>query len=56
MATPINIKDSDANVSAKVTKFGQLVTAPISYSTPITKELDTTTIAFNFIEPNNPKS
>lgn len=51
MATPINIKDSDSGKVAKVTKFGQLVIAPIAYSTPVTIELDATATAFNFITP-----
>ncbi len=51
MSTPINIKDSDSGVVAKVTKFGQLVVSPLQYSTPVADELDVIDTAFNFIVP-----
>lgn len=51
MTAPVNIKDSDSGVTAKVTEFGQLVVAPIQYSTPLTDELDVINTAFNFIAP-----
>lgn len=56
MTTPVNIKDSDTGVVAKVTRFGQLVVAPIQYSTPVTIELDATGTAFNFITPQAGKN
>lgn len=52
MAVPTVLVDSASEVPAKVTLFGQLVTAPISYSTPITKELSAPSAVFNFIEPS----
>lgn len=42
----------DSNeVRAKVTRYGQLVVAPIAYSTPILVELITPGTVFNFLEP-----
>lgn len=51
MPAPVNIQDGDTGVVARVTKFGQLVVAPIQYSTPIAVDLDVTGVAFNFIGP-----
>lgn len=51
MATPCNIQDSDSKNTAKVTKFGQLITAPLDYSTPVEVDLDVINTAFNFIVP-----
>ena len=56
MATPCVISDSNTRVKAKVTKFGQLVVAPIQYSTPITQDMDVITTAFNFIVPEQGSS
>ena len=51
MAHNINIISDKNDNKAKVTRFGQLVVAPLAYSDPILIELDTTNTAFNFIEP-----
>jgi len=51
MATPVNIKDGSSRVTAKVTKFGQLVVAPLQYSEPVLGNLNAIDTAFNFIEP-----
>lgn len=51
MTTPIRIKDSDSDLTAKVTEFGQLVVAPLDYSVPVEIELDTINTAFSFIPP-----
>lgn len=56
MTTPVNIKDSDSGFVAKVTKFGELVVAPLQYSTPVSDELDVIDTAFNFIVPQQDHS
>jgi hypothetical protein len=56
MATPVNIKDNDSGFVAKVTKFSQLVVAPLSYSEPISDNLNVINSAFNFIEPQQDRS
>lgn len=56
MTTPVNIQDSKTGIVAKVTRFGQLVVAPLQYSTPVTIALDATATAFNFIAPQAGKS
>lgn len=56
MAAPIVIKSNDSGVTAKVTKFGQLVVAPLQYSTPVADEVDVINTAFNFIGPEQDQS
>ncbi len=56
MATPVVIRDSDSDITAKVTKFGQLVVAPLQYSTPVADEIDVINTAFNFIGPEQDQS
>lgn len=56
MAAPVNIQDSKDGVTVRVTRFGQLVVAPLAYSEPIAKELDTADTAFNFLAPESGKS
>ncbi|MBV1929897.1 MAG: hypothetical protein KUG81_10360 [Gammaproteobacteria bacterium] len=51
MATPANIIDSRTGNEARVTPFGQLIVAPISYSSPVLRELLTPGESANFIEP-----
>lgn len=51
MTTPVNILDSKTAQTAKVTRFGQLVVAPLDYSVPVEHELDVVDTAFNFVEP-----
>ncbi|MCK5643049.1 MAG: hypothetical protein KAJ19_19735 [Gammaproteobacteria bacterium] len=51
MSTPTNIIDSKTGQTAKVSRFGQLIVAPIDYSTPIERDLDVIDTAFNFVEP-----
>jgi len=51
MSTPVNIQDPRSKKSALVTKFNQLVVAPLDYSTPVEIQLDVINTAFNFIEP-----
>lgn len=56
MPTPSVIKDNDSGKTVKVTKFGQLVVAPLQYSTPVADEVDVINTAFNFIGPEQDKS
>lgn len=56
MSTPTVIKDSNSGLQAKVTKYGQLVVAPLQYSTPVTDSLITINTAFNFIVPEQDQS
>ena len=56
MTTAIGIKDSKGDQAARVTRFGQLVVAPLDYSTPIEKELLTINEAFNFLAPESGQS
>jgi len=51
MATPSVITDSNSGVKAKVSKHGQLIVAPLQFSTPVTDSLITINTAFNFIVP-----
>ncbi len=52
---PVKISDSGTNHTAKVTKFGQLVTSPIAYSQPIAAVIEVADTAFNFISPRQGK-
>ena len=56
MATPSTIVDPDTRQSAKVTKFGQLIVAPIDYSDASAHDMDVISTAFNFITPSQDKS
>ena len=47
------IKDPKTAIAARVTKYGQLVVAPIQYSTPVTVDIDTINTAFNFVAPKD---
>ena len=51
MAVPSHIVDPHNGLAARVTEFGQLVVAPIAYSTPVTGTLATINTAVNFVEP-----
>lgn len=51
MTVPVNIMDTLNGVGVRVSRFGQLIVAPIDYSTPIEHDLDVADVAFNFIEP-----
>lgn len=56
MSASVTIKDSKDGNQARVTRFGQLVVAPLSYSEPIDIELNVVNQAFNFITPESGKS
>jgi len=56
MTAPVNIKDSKTGNTAKVSKAGQLIVAPIQYSDPISKSLNAINTAFNFVTPEQNKS
>jgi hypothetical protein len=48
---PCAIKDPLRGTTAYVTKYGQLVVAPLDYSVPVSQTLDVISTAFNYIEP-----
>lgn len=56
MPLGINLTDPKTNHAATVTKFGQLVVAPLDYSTPVFDEIDIVDTAFNFIAPASGQS
>jgi hypothetical protein len=56
MTTEIGIKDSKTGQVARVTKFGQLVVAPIAYSAPVSRNLNVVDQAFNFLAPESGQS
>jgi len=56
MASPCVIIDGDTNLPAKVTSFGQLVTAPIEYSDASAQNLDVVGTAFNLAVPEHGKA
>ena len=51
MSLNVKITGEHSDVRVKVTKFGQLVTAPLAYSEPVFQRLTVTGQAYNFIEP-----
>lgn len=56
MVANVEIKDSrGTGCSARVTKRGQLVTAPLGFSVMYPKKLDTINTAFNYIGPISKK-
>jgi len=56
MSLPIIIKDGNSGITAKVTKFGQLVVSTLQFSTPINKNLNVIDTAFNFVQPEQDHS
>ena len=56
MTAPLVIKDSKTGQSARVTRFGQMVVAPLAYSEPVTIEMDVVDTAFNFLTPESGKN
>lgn len=53
MAAPCNITDPATGVRARVTSLGQLVTAPLAFSTPVRRDLNAEGVAFNFVPPSD---
>ena len=51
MSHNVKITGDNNDTRAKVTKYGQLVVAPLSYSEPVFVELLVPGDAYNFIEP-----
>ena len=51
MTARVLLTDRDSDDAVVVTPRGQLVVAPLSYSTPVTKQLAVADTAYNFIEP-----
>lgn len=56
MSAPVTIKDSKDGQAARVTRFGQLVVAPLAYSQPASQTLDEIDTAFNLLTPESGKS
>lgn len=56
MSLPCNIRDPDTEIGAQVSRFGQLIVAPIDYSVPVEDTIDLIDTAFNFISPVADKS
>lgn len=50
------IKDPKTGNTARVTRFGQLVTTPLAYSLPVTQDMDVVDTAFNFASPKEGQS
>jgi hypothetical protein len=53
MSTPVRIKGGSAGTEARVTRLGQLVTAPLAYDETVFKELAEPDTAYNFYEPKS---
>jgi len=51
MTLGVEIKDQDSDIRARVTKYGQLVTAPLSFSVPSSNNMVLINTPYNFIEP-----
>jgi hypothetical protein len=51
VSVPAVIQDAGSGNRATVTRFGQLVVAPVDYSTPVAKTLDVINTAYNFVGP-----
>ena len=49
----VNLVNDKSKTRAKVTPFGQLVTAPLDYSEPVAKSIGAINTAVNFIEPRS---
>ena len=56
MTAPIKIVDPKTGVVARVTQFGQLVTAPLNFSTPVNVKLDVINTVFTIINPQDGKN
>jgi hypothetical protein len=56
MTAPILICDPQTGYKAKVTEFGQLVVAPIAYSSPITAEMSLINTPYLLVSPVQDKS
>ncbi len=47
------IIDPETGQPARITQHGQLVTSPIAFSTPVTKDINVIDTAFNFVAPED---
>lgn len=52
MSAPTVIQDAASSNRATVTRYGQLVVAPVDYSAPVAQTLDVVNTAYNFVEPS----
>ena len=48
----VKMTDSESGISSKVTRRGQLITAPYDYSDVSNQTLDVINTAYNFFAPN----
>jgi hypothetical protein len=51
MTAGIGIKDAYSDNRARVTEYGQLIVAPLGYSTPVEQEMSVINTAYNFLTP-----
>lgn len=56
MPLDVIVKDNNSGRTVTVTRFNQLVVAPLDYSTPVSNSLDVINTAFNFIAPEQDHS
>ena len=56
MVTPVVITDPRSKNKATVTEFGQLIVAPVAYSTPYSVKMDANNTAYNLVSPVDNKS
>jgi len=56
MSLNVKITGEHDDVRAKVTKYGQLVTAPLAYSEPVLERLTANNVAFNMLTPSTGES
>lgn len=52
MTVPAGIVDTRTGQSARVTPYGQLVVAPLAFSTPKRNEMTATATAYSFVRPS----
>ena len=53
MAAFVQIRDPKTSQTARVSEFGQLITSPIAYTTPVAKVLTVDDAPVNFVEPES---
>ena len=51
MSTPVRIQSKNGVHLVEVTRFGQLVTAPLEYSTPVSVRMTVANQAYNLVRP-----
>ena len=53
MVAPVNLVGGGGKTRAVVSQFGQLITAPLSFSQAISVDLDTPSTVFNLVKPKH---